>query len=987
MVVLPCPLARISAMLLGYTTLLSFIISQTLAQNGPAGWTASPFNAPALPLAVRSPYLSTWLGQGNAPQPLNNLWPNIWTIAGITGWFSLVVVDGNAYRIMGETAISNLTLANQTSVEFTATRTSFLYTAGPMQINASFISPIEPTDLVRQSLPFAYYTMSAKSLDGNAHQLRMYSDISGEFITGDTTEIATWNGDDEGSYVVLSMQLQTQQQYTELGNHAQDATEYYSFKKISGATTTWAITEDLINRNRAMNMSSLGNTQDPTPRAVSVNWPTLGIAVDWTSISQTSEPAVWSIGLIRNPSIQYRTPSGTLQDRIPYFMTQYSDGVTASKAFLDDYDRAASAAAVLDDQIRSAGGQYSNEYVNLLELSARQAMATMEITISKTGGGDWNYTDTKAFMKNMGNVGSDANGNTMSVNTVDVLYAAFPALLYFNPELGGQLLSPLLEYQDSSTYTLSYAARNIGSSYPNATADGITDTHDYRIEETANMLIMTLAYSQRSGNGTFISRHYTLLRSWADYLVNNTLTPINQKSADFTLGSQTSSNNQTNIALKGIIGISAMAKMASYAGSNGDQQRFNDTALSYISQWQANTIAPDNSHLNFIYGDSDTNGLIYNLYADKLCQLSLVSDQVYQVATVFYNNIAGQTRYGLSLDNNDATTSAAHWMMFSASTVTNLATQTFMVSQLNTYASSNQNNTPFSANFNPTTGIATIGKNSPAVGGVFALLALNTTIQSKITIPTDGSTITDGSGSSSSGKKSNAGAIAGGVIGGLAGAGLIGFGIFFFMRRRRMQVEQEKYDTRPNPIGSYSISPTSYSSGPGKLPGFNDGATFEPFRYGDSTHNVSASPLNPHGTVAYTSISPGTLPVGDAAVYASTAQNVRDSTYFRTHRPGESDDIGPSASQVGSSTTSSGRGSGRGSSRGGGSSGRGRGQGSSSDGTAPQQVMLAKQTLLNEELRSEVDNLRRDLERIREERHVGVSVVHEDAPPSYDEPA
>lgn len=89
--------------------------------------------------------------------------------------------------------------------------------------------------------------------------------------------------------------------------------------------------------------------------------------------------------------------------------------------------------------------------------------------------------------------------STLSVNTVDVLYVAFPALLYLNPELAGYLLSPLLEYQDSPAHTLSYAARNIGelprllrdllwthliegSSYPSATADVINFSHDYGVE-------------------------------------------------------------------------------------------------------------------------------------------------------------------------------------------------------------------------------------------------------------------------------------------------------------------------------------------------------------------------------------------------------------------------------------------------------------------------------------------------------------------------
>ena len=44
--------------------------------------------------------------------------------------------------------------------------------------------------------------------------------------------MAVWNADDEGQYVVLSMQLQTQQKYTEVANHAQDAVEYYAFKKV-----------------------------------------------------------------------------------------------------------------------------------------------------------------------------------------------------------------------------------------------------------------------------------------------------------------------------------------------------------------------------------------------------------------------------------------------------------------------------------------------------------------------------------------------------------------------------------------------------------------------------------------------------------------------------------------------------------------------------------------------------------------------------------
>lgn len=43
-----------------------------------ASWTAEPFNPPAFPLAVRTPYLSCWLAQGNQTA-LNDAWPTFWT--------------------------------------------------------------------------------------------------------------------------------------------------------------------------------------------------------------------------------------------------------------------------------------------------------------------------------------------------------------------------------------------------------------------------------------------------------------------------------------------------------------------------------------------------------------------------------------------------------------------------------------------------------------------------------------------------------------------------------------------------------------------------------------------------------------------------------------------------------------------------------------------------------------------------------------------
>lgn len=55
------------------------------------------------------------------------------------------------------------------------------------------------------------------------------------------------------------------------------------------------------------------------------------------------------------------------------------------------------------------------------------------------------------------------DNRSIRVNAVDVLYAAMPAYIYLWPNLLRHLLSPLLEYQESSQYTNPYAAQDLGA--------------------------------------------------------------------------------------------------------------------------------------------------------------------------------------------------------------------------------------------------------------------------------------------------------------------------------------------------------------------------------------------------------------------------------------------------------------------------------------------------------------------------------------------
>lgn len=117
--------------------------------------THHPALPPSYPLAVRNPYLSTWMPSDRVarlPYADSQFW------AGQElGWSVIVRVDGQAYSLMGvpDLESSGIHPATVRRAEFTATHTLFDLTAGPVSLTLDFFSPVSPSNYVRQSLPFS----------------------------------------------------------------------------------------------------------------------------------------------------------------------------------------------------------------------------------------------------------------------------------------------------------------------------------------------------------------------------------------------------------------------------------------------------------------------------------------------------------------------------------------------------------------------------------------------------------------------------------------------------------------------------------------------------------------------------------------------------------------------------------------------------------------------------------------------------------------
>ena len=156
---------------------------------------------PAVPLVVKSPYLSTWMSARELP----GAWTTFWTGA-IKGLAGLVRVNGQTYEFMGnpnQDNIGNNNLrAKQTGLRVTPTQSIFTFTAGAVELTVNFFTPIDPTDLKRLSLPASYIAVSARSLNNNNEKVQIYIDISAEWTSGDSKNVVQWDFNTIGSNIL-----------------------------------------------------------------------------------------------------------------------------------------------------------------------------------------------------------------------------------------------------------------------------------------------------------------------------------------------------------------------------------------------------------------------------------------------------------------------------------------------------------------------------------------------------------------------------------------------------------------------------------------------------------------------------------------------------------------------------------------------------------------------------------------------------------------
>ncbi|HEX2903152.1 MAG TPA: DUF5127 domain-containing protein [Jatrophihabitans sp.] len=668
-----------------------------------------PVRPPAIPLAVKSPYLNTWLAADNS----SGNWPTFWT-GRITAMLGMIRIDGESYLFLGsEPALPPslpyaLPTMRELLVDVSATQTKFVLQNGGIELTLSFFTPVEPGDLTRQSRPLSYISTSVRSIDGATHSVSVYLDISGEWASADSNSTIGWNAASYRSAGRDMISLNYARSAPQVLHENADTAEWGTIVLSSedSASLTWQISQDSANRAQYITTGKLTNTSDSNqPRRINDNWPVFGFANDFGKVGRkATHDFVISIGHVREPAVSYL--GANLE---PLWKSYYQDWQSMVAAFHDDYLAALRRSAAIDikvaqDAIHAGGERYSA----LCALALRQAYAGTEL-VSGPDGKPW------AFLKE---ISSDGN-----VSTIDVTYPCMPVFLYLDPQYLGLILAPILDYVENHNYPKLFAPHDLGSSYPNASGHlNGQGEEDMPVEETANMLLMAGAYLSKIPSvqrGPYASAHYKIFKQWADYLVENALDPGNQNQTDDFTGFIAHS---VNLALKGILGIGAMAQIAGYAGNTADATNYAATAKSYIEQWAAKGTDSSGKHMKLAYDQDGTWSLKYNGYPDRLLKLNLIPDAVPEREAAWY--LSRVNTYGVPLDIRHTYTKD-DWEMWTAAWLKQYPeVGEVLINGAWSTANTSGRRVPMSDWTDTVTGQQVGFQARPVVGGFFALLTV-----------------------------------------------------------------------------------------------------------------------------------------------------------------------------------------------------------------------------------------------------------------------
>lgn len=568
----------------------------------------------------------------------------------------------DAGLISSAAQVKTIADAQQKRVNITATQTSYEFKAGGIDLLLTFTSPLLMDDLNLISRPISYVTYQVKANDKKTHQVDILFNASTNLAVNASRQRVKVEKANINGLTVLKAGTVDQQILKKAGDDLRIDWGYLYVAAPSAVSTTQYVVplkdavSDFVKPNKAARQTNATGTKL-----------SLSTVLSFSQVGNTAKQQYLMLGYDDLESVQYfgkNLKAYWNTNGNKSFEKELLSAADSYKQLLkrcNDFDASMYKTAV------EAGG---DKYAKLCVLAYRQAISAHKLV--KSPEGDLLFLSKENF----------SNG---SINTVDITYPSAPLFLAYNPELLKGMLNGIFHYSESGRWNKPFAAHDLGT-YP--LANGQTYGEDMPVEESGNMIILTAAIAKVEGNAAYAQKHWETLSIWAEYLSKEGFDPANQLCTDDFAGHLA---RNTNLSVKAIVALGSYGMLAEKLGKTEIAEKYTLMAKEMAQKWMQMADAGD--HFSLTFDNKDSWSQKYNLIWDKVLNLNIFPEAVYQKEIKFYLN--KQNAYGLPLDSR-RTYTKSDWIIWTATLTDNRADFDQLVNPVYKYAIETADRVPLS---------------------------------------------------------------------------------------------------------------------------------------------------------------------------------------------------------------------------------------------------------------------------------------------------
>ena len=560
------------------------------------------FRPTAIPLVTTDPYFSIWSFTDRLADDHTRHWTGV-----LQSMFGFITIDGEKYRFMGKTAVTDRYFPEgkaleQTDVTVNPTSTVYTFSHPACELRVTFLTPLllDRPEVFSRPVSYIFYDITPRE---EGHTFSVYFDAA-SYLCGD-------------GYYVKQMDCFQEEGHVWMGNHEQKPLN----RSGDDARIDWGYLH-LVHPNATLGVlnNRISNfTVRPWKADADLTQPVSFYTVPLLRATSEKLSDVFVLAYDDIKSIQYFH-----RDIDAYYKTVYGDFDTMLKVAVKEAYELRNECAKFDVDLISKMEKVTPEYAKLGALAYRQTVAAHKLC----------QIDGKMMFF------SKENFSNGCMATLDVTYPSIPLYLIYNPELVRGMMRPIFDYAKSEAWQYPFAPHDCGQ-YPlcNGQVYGNNELkYQMPVEECGNAILTVAAATRADGDRTLAEENKDILQAWADYLVEYGYNPENQLCTDDFAGHLA---QNCNLSIKAIVALGAFGQLFG-------EEKYTAIAKDMAARWKVEAKKQNAKGWRLTFDRDDTWSMKYNMVWDRLLGLGLFGEEVAREEIAVYAEKMNE--YGVPLD-------------------------------------------------------------------------------------------------------------------------------------------------------------------------------------------------------------------------------------------------------------------------------------------------------------------------------------------------